>query len=101
VSPSDLTALNHFRSRVFGLIGRALDVDGYHKFHEGRVSVTLPDYFEVLNNTGRYTVTLDCYVLGPTRRYEWSAHTIPDALRRAHRDLDRWEFELEGQEAAS
>ena len=54
------------------------------------VGYELPGYFYHEDRPPFWTIDLACYVIGPSRRYNWSGPTFADALKRASRDIRRW-----------
>lgn len=97
----EFLALHLFRRRAFRLIKRALELDGHHKSYEGTVELRFPSYFEEEAQSGsgaerpEYTITLNCYVLGPGRHHQWSGRTIQEAVDKANESLNKWERELD------
>ncbi len=87
--------LESFRALVFSGIKRALEIDPHCKSYEGTIGVFFPGYFANRDGDGEFLVELACYVLGPSRRYEWRGLTIEEALARATVDVTRWISELE------
>lgn len=39
---------------------------------------------------------LHCYVIGPSRHYEWRGRTMDEALDKAEADINTWIEEWEG-----
>jgi len=84
------------RQFTFNAIERALKIDGHHKSYEGSFAIirNFPNYFEDENDAywvdHRWKIELDCYVLGPSRHYEWYGKTFTEALERAEKDLHKW-----------
>lgn len=80
------------RTDLFNEISAALEVDGHCKDYEGllMVSYELPGYFYREDRHPVWGISLDCYVIGPSRHYSWRGPTFADALVLASRDIRRW-----------
>lgn len=83
------------RQIVMMKIRRALEEDSYCKSYEGSFDIVLshPTYFEDKTGTRGvdvYGILLDCYVLGPSRHYEWWGETFEEALSKAEVDIYSW-----------
>lgn len=89
LSLDDACRLDEFQDVVFYGIEKALQLEGSHKSYEGAIRVCLPSYFG-----GDYFVELDCYVLGPSRHYEWAGETLLEAIDKAMSDVKKWVKEL-------
>jgi hypothetical protein len=79
------------RQYVFDKIKKALEEDGHHKMYEGAFTVSThwPNYFE--NESSMYVeLTLDCYLLGPTRHYSWTGKTLREAIDKADKEIRGW-----------
>ena len=80
------------REDLFKAIAHAIEHDGHHKHYEGKLSLIYPHCFE-----DEYTITLDCYVIGPSRHYHWTGKDFHEALDKAEKDIRKWideEYEL-------
>lgn len=80
---------------MFSLIARALKLDGVHKSYEGAIELHLPGYF----GNAMFRIILHCYVLGPTRHYEWTGVSLHEALASANKDVTEWEDEVQAVES--
>lgn len=81
------------RADLFAAIRHSLEQDGHCKSYEGRLAMQWPHYFEE-----EYTITLDCYVIGPSRHYYWTGKDFTEALDNAEKDIRAWiqeEYESE------
>jgi len=88
------------RKDLFDAIAKELQIDGHHKSYEGRLYIRFPHYFEENcyadwqydnpDYRGIWGIHLDCYVLGPTRHYEWSGRTFCEALESAENEMQQW-----------
>lgn len=83
------------RQIVMKAIEEQLQIDSHCKSYEGAFewSVCYPNYFEDENaeqGPCYYMLTLHCYVLGPTRHYEWHGKTMDEVLDKAEGEIDSW-----------
>lgn len=86
------------RERLFDAIRRSLEIDGHCKSYEGAFRVALPNYFASLEGgRAQWVIELDCYVIGPSRHYEWAGETFMDAVISVERDVDEWIAEFNDQ----
>lgn len=62
------------------------------KSYEGTFiwSVEYPSVFECEKDACFYSLTLMCYVLGPSRKYKWSGDTPDEVLDKAEKDIYAW-----------
>lgn len=88
--------LARFREVVFEAIAHALERDPVCKPYEGQVQLEVrsPGYFE-RSEPAEYLLSMDCYVLGPGRFYEWLGTDIEDVFTRAEADIRRFHDEVE------
>ena len=35
-------------------------------------------------------ITLHCYLLGPSRHYEWTGETVEEAFKQCRKDVEKW-----------
>lgn len=92
--------IERLRRLVLSGIRRALQLDGHHKSYEGHleVKVVLPNIFDH-DQRPTFVVELSCYVLGPSRGYEWTSRvSLEDAIAQATADVGSWIDELEKNE---
>ena len=82
--------IDELRLLVFGEIKKCLDEDGHCKSYEGQVSVVYPNYFQ---EPDEFAVTLDCYLIGPTRHYSWKGKSIDECCQKAIADVKKWTTE--------
>lgn len=84
------------RQRLYGHIAACLEEDGHCKSYEGAWSVSqnFPSYFD-REEPKRWQLHLDCYVIGPTRHYDWFGETFEEAIAKAEKDIDEWIAEEE------
>jgi hypothetical protein len=88
MTPAWMEKLEAFRAYVFEAIRKSLEEDGHCKSYEGAVAIHWPNYFE--QDQPQYGVHLSCYLIGPTRGYDWTAPTIEAALDKALHDVRIW-----------
>lgn len=89
ITTEELTRLEYYRKRLFGAIAKSLEQDGHCKSYEGQLSVCFPSYHD---SDGDISLQLDCYVLGPTRHYEYTGKNLGKCLDKAEEELARWMF---------
>lgn len=82
------------RRRVMQAIRRALEEGFYCKSCEGtfELRVGYPDYFdgEHTDKPDFFKIVLHCYVLGPSRHYEWTGKSFKEALDSAEKEIETW-----------
>lgn len=79
------------------LLIRGLEADladgGSPKRYDGRLRAEafLPSWAEpVIDPPPSASVYLDCYAIGPSRHYRWTAPTIEEAIAMAYEDVETW-----------
>lgn len=92
---SDKERFIQLRKKVMAAIKRELEQDSCCKSYEGTFEWTVcyPDYFEDESGDAKpnyYVLTLHCYVLGPSRHYEWRGRTKAKVLDDAEQDIESW-----------
>lgn len=112
--PTGIPALDAFRALVRAGVEAAIKrQDGYHKRYEGACSYELrlppvvdwegagmPDPMGLQPDMQpEHVVKLYCYVLGPSRQYEWTDNTQKGVFERATRDFLTWMREDEAEHA--
>lgn len=97
-SLDEIVAFQELRVVTFEAIRRSLALDGHCKSYEGAFQIQLPDYFDAERGAPWVQLRLDCYVLGPTRHYQWRGDTLGQAVAMAKADLATWIEELAAQE---
>ena len=99
ISADDYARFEQLRADLFDAIAKALDEDGHCKSYEGSFRLQFPNYFESLPSPSEMTdsepwgILLDCYVIGPSRHYEWWGATFADVLQKADTDIRAWMHE--------
>ena len=83
------------RKRVMKAIEEELKNNCGCKSYEGafELIVGYPNYFEDENGTrgpDSYIIRLHCYVLGPSRHYDWCGRTFGEALTDAEQEIGSW-----------
>ena len=84
------------RKKVMDAVGWELtENDGYGKSYEGafELIVVYPNYYEDYDATQgpeSYCIRLHCYVLGPSRHYDWFGKTFGEALSKAEKEILSW-----------
>jgi hypothetical protein len=81
----DMERFLQLRDELFVAIGHELSIDSHCKTYEGSMSIVWPCYFE-----DGFVIKLDCYVVGPSRHYDWSGETFEEALDKAEKDIREW-----------
>jgi len=111
--PTGIAEFDAFRSLVRAGIEAALARDGFHKRYEGACSYELRlapvvDWEEagIPDPLGlqpvmqpEHVVKLYCYVLGPSRQYEWTDNTRKSVFEKATLDFLTWMREAEAEHA--
>lgn len=88
ISATDMERFARIRERVFDGIRQALEEDGHCKSYEGGMSIGFPNYFE--RERPEYAIHLSCYVLGPSRGYDWSGSSLSECMDSMEAELDTW-----------
>lgn len=74
------------------------DMSDSHKSYEGTLEIGLsyPSYFESRADRNDepeiITIILHCYVIGPNRHYTWYGKTIEEAVNKARKEIESWEY---------
>ena len=88
-----LVCLRHF---LFSKIREAFEEGAIGKSTEGAFEVVhcFPDYYEEEYKTtfsGEcWIIRLYCYVVGPSRHYEWKGRNLLDAVKKAEKEIYGW-----------
>lgn len=81
------------RADLFDEIRLRLALDGHCKSYEGTFSFVFPNYFddrETERTREAWGIRLDCYVVGPSRHYDWWGVDFGHALQRCETDVRKW-----------
>lgn len=86
---------NRLRKMVAEEICACLALDGHCKSYEGtwELFVSYPDYFEDETATAKpnfYQISLHCYLIGPSRHYDWDGKSWDECLNKCELDIDEW-----------
>lgn len=95
MNQSQMQRFSRLRKKVALAIAKYLEDDCGHKSYEGtwELLVSYPSYFEDETATAKpdyYKITLHCYVIGPSRHYDWSGKSWDECLNRCELDIDDW-----------
>lgn len=88
------------RDFLFSKIREAFEEGAIGKSIEGAFEVVhcFPDYYEEEYKTPYsgecWIIRLYCYVVGPSRHYEWKGRTLLDAVKKAEKEIYGW-FDVE------
>lgn len=87
----DLTNFGKLRVNLFTAIRECLEVDNYCKSYEGALTIEIhfPSYFQE-NGELLWNIHLSCYLIGPSRGYDWEGKTFEEALEKAEKDIYQW-----------
>lgn len=77
------------RQKLFNMIKESLDEDGHCKHYEGElhIEIIFPNYFATKKEEPTYCIHLDCYLIGPSRHYDWYGKTLTECLDKFERAL--------------
>jgi hypothetical protein len=79
------------RVDLLAAIQERIDADGYCKSYEGMIKLVWPSWNQIDNGTEEpWTVELHCYLIGPSRHYDWTGATPLQAVQRAENDIRDW-----------
>lgn len=83
------------RKKVTDYIMEYLKEDCGHKSYEGtwELLVSYPSYFEDETATAApdfYQIALHCYIIGPSRHYDWHGESWDEVLTACERDINQW-----------
>lgn len=98
--------LMRLRKYLFDKIREAFADGAIGKSTEGLFEVchSLADYYEEEYKGGYsgelWIVKLYCYVVGPSRHYEWKGRTLEDAVKKAENEIYGWFGEKPPREEA-
>lgn len=95
MNKKELELFQKLRVKVADYIREYLKEDYGHKSYEGtwELLVSYPSYFDddtASSSPDYYRVTLHCYVIGPSRHYDWSGKSFSEALEKCSHDIDIW-----------
>lgn len=83
------------RKMVMDAIRRELEIYSYCKNYEGTFEwlFSYPGYFEdreAMRGPDLVILTFHCYVLGPSRHYDWTGETPTDCMDKAEKEIKSW-----------
>ena len=95
MTDEELNRFNQLRKIVAEEIHRNLEDDPCCKSYEGtwELMVSFPNYFEDETATAKpdfYKIELHCYVIGPSRHYEWTGRSWNKCLNKCEKDISAW-----------
>jgi hypothetical protein len=98
VSSESWAAFMALRADLFAAIKASLEQDGHCKSYEGQLTIgyQLPNYF--VDSGPTWMVSLACYVIGPSRHYEWFGDSFEEALEKCEADVREWIAEAADEE---
>lgn len=83
-----LNRLTQLREKLFKeLSEREKDKDAGFKSYDGAFAIRLPSYFDCEKG---WTISLDCYAVGPGRHYHWWGKTLEEAVTNCETDVLSW-----------
>lgn len=108
LTPKFIAEFSALRKRLAEALAALLKEDPHHKSYEGSWELTFcfndvfrdpegdaPPYF--------FMIRLHCYLIGPSRHYEWGGTSWEEALLRCRHDVEMWikeAFEIDGDNDA-
>lgn len=95
LTPKFIAEFSALRKRLAEALAALLKEDPHHKSYEGSWELTFcfndvfrdpegdaPPYF--------FLIKLHCYLMGPSRHYEWGGTSWEEALLRCRHDVEMW-----------
>jgi hypothetical protein len=82
----EIEAFNVLRARLFEGMTDRLSADVGFKYGDGQFSVGR----QTIEAGQRWRIRLECYALGPSRRYDWDGETLGEVTSVADQDVKRW-----------
>jgi hypothetical protein len=89
ITQVDVARIEALRENVFAHIKRSLEECGHCKSYEGRINICLPNYFMQDDEEG-WSLELHCYLIEPSRHYEWKGASLSECITKAEKDIDHW-----------
>ena len=95
MSREEQSRFKALRKAVMDAIAEELREDGHCKSYEGafELIVGYPNFFEdeaATSGPDSCCIRLHCYVLGPSRHYDWIGKTFSEALDKAEKEVKSW-----------
>lgn len=97
-SGDEIAAFQALRQATFSAIARKLRFEPHCKTYEGTWEIHLPNHFETSKGDDWVKLKLWCYVIVPSRCYEWEGATLGTAVERALVDVEKWAEEVAEEE---
>lgn len=100
ITADEYARFEKLRADLFDAIALSLSKDGHCKHYEGRLTIVFPHYFHERagDDVNQWQIQLDCYVIGPSRHYDWDGATFLEALQKAETDIRAWMHEAQEDE---
>lgn len=94
-STPNMIRFSRLRKKLAAGISKALEECDHCKSYEGTWEIieSFPDYFqdEKAEAPADYVeIRLHCYVVGPSRHYQWVGSSFEEALEKAEIEIDSW-----------
>jgi hypothetical protein len=89
ISENDLIRIEKLREKVFDHIKKSLEECGHCKSYEGAVRIVYPTYF-TRGDPDCWGLELHCYLIGPSRHYEWRGNILAVCIDKAEKDINHW-----------
>lgn len=98
MSADEYARFEQLRSDLFDAIAVVLSRGGGGKSYEGDFRIQFPGYRHERDvpewGAGEpWGIFLDCYLIGPSRHYDWWGETFTDVLLKAETDIRAWMHE--------
>lgn len=108
LTPGFIAEFSALRKRLAEALAALLKEDPHHKSYEGTWELTFGfgSVFEDPKGSAPpcfFLIKLHCYLMGPSRHYEWGGTSWEEALLRCRRDVEMWikeAFEIDGDNDA-
>lgn len=104
MSPTEYAQFEKLRADLFDVIAVVLSQGGGGKSYEGTFRIQFPGYANAREQAefgpSPWAIFLDCYLIGPSRHYEWWGDTFADVLLKAETDIRAWMHEAQEDDDA-
>src|ERR1035437_5164011 len=100
ITEKEKELLGVFQKTIFHEIEKLLKIDGHCKSYEGAIQISFLSYFKNKDeeNKQKFALTLDCYLIGPSRHYEWVGRTLEEAIEKGLKEVKEWIKESKQEE---
>lgn len=83
------------RKKLFAHLQTIIDSGEPGKSYEGifEILCSYPDAWEDPDANGKpdyYEIRLHCYLIGPSRHYDWAGKTLEEAFQKCKNDVELW-----------